>query len=287
MSDTTFDALTQQREELVNDMVRELKNFLSTQFVTRTEVKETLLDTITDTLNSRLDTIEEDSLKRHVEMVRQFESRFEQTATKEELAGVTKSGAENTERISKLESSSHTQIAALEKRLDKVEDIQRKQTENIQTMTTNTDSIRQSVQTMQNTVLEEIERDKKRQLEVDRQITGLHDADTEQTRQINQIASTQDKDRDLIRGVQQEVGNIWSDLSDQRARIVETLAPMQQAVKDIPGMNQRVTRIESGLSVAIFFLSNPVGRFFLAMLILAMVQRPDIIGAVLPIFNQK
>jgi len=307
MDSTTLDALNEERTELVRRTTHELlaqlpgrlRSELAADFVTRAEFEERMLKSITDTLNTRLDKIEEDQEGRFEAFVKRYEQRFETVATKDELTGVQKSGAENTASISRLEAKFDAQLAAHDKRLNKVEDIQTQQaanieqmTGNIATMTQNTESIRQSVQTMNNTVLEEIERDRKRQTEIDRQHEQLKEADKDADRRLHTLSAVQDADRERLQGVQDEVNTLYADITDQRGRIVEALAPMQLVIngdrdKDIPGMHERMAQLERGLSVAIFFLANPIGRILLAALVFLMIERPDIIGAILPVLNQK
>lgn len=215
----------------LTEQVDALRSLLG-EFVTRKELQTTLLDSITGQLTTRLDEIDSAGEQRHNEFVRHYEQRLETLATKEEVSGIIAASAENAQRLTKLEATSETRLSALEKRADHTEEIQRKQTENIQAMSQNTSSIKDAVQAIERTYLESMERDKKRQADVDRELTSLKDAQAQDTKDIG-----------AIRG---QVSSLDSDVNGLRGDLGATVRPMHDTVYELkPQVANLTTRMVS------------------------------------------
>lgn len=222
---TTLDALREERAEIIRDIVAsvisqvvpQVKTTLGADYVTRAELESKLIDGINDTINRRFDESDTASETRHGALVQQTEARFALTATKKELTGVMTAGAENKARLDKLESAHQERLDALEKRLNKVEDLQKKQSDNITQMTRNTNSIRDGVQEMQRTYLEAMSRDKKRQEDIDRELLLLKNARVQSEKEI--------------RDNQDQTLNLRADVEGLRGDIGATVRPMQDAMR--------------------------------------------------------
>lgn len=191
---------------------REALEAAAAQYVTRTEVQTTLVDGITEVVNRRFDELSQADEARHDLLVKQTEARFALTATKEELAGAVNAGAENSASITAIKASQATWQMAMEARVVRLESGQRKQAENIQKISQNTTIMKDAVEAIQHTFSETLERDKKRQTEVD---TELAQVKEEQT----QVKETLVKDGKAIRDVESAVRSAV-DLAEDVDRLV-------------------------------------------------------------------
>lgn len=214
MSNTTLTELEQelaQREEsahtilsLVAPALEELKKATealeaaAAQYVTRTEVQTTLVDGITDVVNRRFDELDKAGEERHALLVEQTEARFALTATKEELSGVQLAGAENSASITAIKASQETWQAAIEARVARLESNQRQQATNIKVMSQNTASMKEAVEAMQHTFTDTLERDAKRQTEVDRELALSKEVQAK-------LTETQTKDGKALRDMESAV----------------------------------------------------------------------------------
>lgn len=166
--DIQIAALTQQ--------VNVLRSMLDSKFVTREEVQSTLLDNLTKQATERFDKMDADGEKRHAEFVKHYEQRLENLATKDEVAGVTATSAENAQRLTVLEATSENTIKSLKERLDKVEDKQLTLDASIKDIRGDTEKIAANTKQTSETVVDFLERDKKRQEKVDQSIRDVESA---------------------------------------------------------------------------------------------------------------
>ena len=195
MDTTTYDTLNEERKDLIREIVSavlaqavpKLRSELSGDYVSRDEIQESWIGTITDTLNTRLDKIEEDGERRHGEFVKKYESRFELTATKEELSGVTKAGAENTERIGKLEASTEARLKLLEEdnKALKANDLQR--AHEVTEIKASASKTADNAEKTSEAVIKLIGEFKAQKENVDREIAALKDSQKSDVKEIRDV----------------------------------------------------------------------------------------------------
>lgn len=239
----------------LTEQVEAMRSLLG-QYVTREELQTKLLDSITNQLTTRLDGIDSAGEKRHSEFVQHYEQRLETLATKEEVSGMIAASAENAGRLTRLEATSETRLLALEKRVDQTEGIQKKQAENIQSMSRNTTSIKDSVEQMQRTYTQAMELDKKRQQDVDRDMTSLKDADAQHVKDTGAM-------RLQVSGLDSGVNALRGDVAEaQQAQAVVTELKTKQDDQDARLLNteKTVIRLDTSFGAFLWFFNNPGGR---------------------------
>lgn len=240
---------------LLAEQVNTMRSLLA-QFVTRDELQNTLVSSITNQLTTRLNEMDTAHETRHGELARNIEQRFESVATKEEVAGVITASAENSQRLTILEATAETRLAALEKRADQSEEIQKKQTESIQSMSRDTASIKDSVEAMQRTYSQAMELDKKRQQDVDRDLTSLKDADAQHVKDTGAI-------RLQVSGLDSGVNALRGDVAEaQQTRAVVTSIKTKQDDQDtrLDKAENTLTKLDTSFSSILWFFNNPDGR---------------------------
>lgn len=255
---------------LLTEQVDALRSMLG-QYVTRDELQLTLLDSITKQLTTRLDSIDTAGEQRHAEFVRHYEQRLEALATKTELSGVITASAENTNRLTVLETSSSTSIATLKERLDKVEDKQLSLDASIRDIRGDTEKIATNAAGMRQTFDEFVKRDDKQQRETEREIDALKIAEAHAVNDIMELQQTVNKHHRTI--------------NDQRTWINETLTPIELVimgdnksgtagiVKQLgelktqnAELETRQLTLENALSAFTKFINHPLGRGIILVL---------------------
>lgn len=240
---------------LLTEQVNRMNSLLA-QFVTRDELQTTLLDSITSQLTTRLNEIDTAGENRHAEFVKHYEQRLDAMATREDVNGVIAASAENSQRLTILEATAETRLAALEKRADQSEEIQKKQTESIQSMSRDTASIKESVEAMQRTYNQAMELDKKRQHDVDREITGLKDAQAQDTKDINAI-------RGQVSSLDSGVNTLRGDVAvvhQAQAMVAEVKSKQDNHDERLAKAEQTVIKLDTSIGSFLWFFNNPDGR---------------------------
>lgn len=264
MSDTTYDTLSEERESLIREIVSavfvqampKIESALAEKFVTRDEIQHTLLDSLTNQVSERFDELDKVGESRHAEFVKHYEQRLETMATREEVAGIIAASSENAQRLTVLEATAETRLTRLEKRADQTEEIQRKQTESIQSMTQNTASIKDAVQAMERTYLQAMELDRKRQQDVDREITSLKDAQAQDTKDISAI-------RGQVSGLDSGVNALRGDVAvvhQAQAMVAEVKSKQDNHDERLAKAEQTVIKLDTSIGSFLWFFNNPDGR---------------------------
>lgn len=316
MSNTTLTELEQelaQREEsahtilsLVAPALEELRKATealeaaAAQYVTRTEVQTTLVDGITDVVNRRFDELDKAGEERHALLVEQTEARFALTATKEELSGVQLAGAENSASITAIKASQETWQAAMEARVVRLESGQRKQAANIEKISQNTTGIKDAVEAMQHTFTETLERDTKRQAEVDRELALVKEAQTKtaeaqvkDSKAISDLESAVRGAVDLAENVDSLAARNYQALNfaitgnkeTKTPGLVDQMATLNNAQRLL---NEKQDTLYRGLNWLTFLGTRRgflvIGVSYVAFLILTsfLLGRPDIVAGFLP-----
>lgn len=255
---------------LLTEQVDALRSMLE-RYVTRDELQTTLLDSITRQLTTRLDGIDTAGEQRHAEFVRHYEQRLEALATKTELSGVITASAENTNRLTVLETSSSTSLATLKERLDKVEDKQLTLDASIKNIRGDTEKIATNAAGMRTTFDEFVKRDERRQKDTDREIDALKIAEAHTVNDIMEL--------------QQTVNKHHRNINDQRTWVIETLNPIELVIMgdkesgtagivtqlgELKTQNfkleSRQLTLENGLSAFVKFINHPLGRGIILVL---------------------
>lgn len=174
MDSTTLDILNEERTDLIREIVvavvaqvlPEVRQGIGTDYLTE----------ITGIVNKRFDELDTAAETRHSEFVRQTEARFALTATKEELSGVVKSGAENTERISKLEASTDARLKLLEEEGQRLKANDQRRGQEIGEIKASADKTADNAQKTSEAVIELVGQFKTWRTDTDREIGGIKDA---------------------------------------------------------------------------------------------------------------
>lgn len=254
----------------LTEQVDALRSLLG-QYVSRDELENKLLSSVTNQLTTRLDEIDSAGETRHAEFVRHYEQRLESLATKTELEGVVTASAENANRLTILETSSSTSIATLKERLDKVEDKQLTLDASIRDIRGDTEKVATNAAGMRTTFDEFVKRDERRQKDTDREIDALKIAEAHTVNDIMEL--------------QQTVNKHHRNINDQRTWVIETLNPIELVIMgdkesgtagivtqlgELKTQNfkleSRQLTLENGLSAFVKFINHPLGRGIILVL---------------------
>lgn len=173
MEQTTFDRVNEERRELISDIVRSVLAQVIPQV--KAELTAGYLDQITEIVNRRFDELDSASEQRHDEFVKQTETRLSQVATKEELRGVTKAGADNTGRIDKLEAATDARLKLLEDGFKSLNESDKQHKKDIKNIGDSATSTAQNAQKTSEAVISLIGQFKTWRTDTDREITSLKD----------------------------------------------------------------------------------------------------------------
>lgn len=209
----TIDALNEEREQYIREITQavitriipEVKSSLSADYPNRIEVQETLVTALTGILNQRFDELDTESEARHNAFVQQIEARFAMTATKEELAGVVKSGAENTERLTKLEASTEARLKLLEDENKALKTSDKHRAAEVARIEASAEKTAQNAQKTSEAVIELASLFKAQKVETDRELNAVKDA-----QKIDELA---------LRTVQEDVLSTRSEVNDMKTTL--------------------------------------------------------------------
>lgn len=307
MDITTSDNLTEQKEAftrevletLVHPMVDQagaawLAKLETEQVKTRTDITSAMKDFVTvdefdrlskqytDFLNraeQKLDTNLEDRNKEDERRWLTLEQRI--NSISEVADSSNKRSLENETHIAAIKADTDARIKNLEARMSKLEDVQKAQSENITTMTRNTEAIRNSVQTLSNTVIEQIDRDKRRQEEIDREINAVKDTLDDHAARTRVIDNDLRRESGIIRDIEGRVSltmtsvqtALYGDEKEKRSGLVADMATLNSGLWWQAWMGRHPY-----LTLQMIGAAYVIGLIVLAFII----GRPEIIAAMIP-----
>jgi hypothetical protein len=277
MSEPTADTLTiisdevnrQIAENATPEIVRQLTDLMGA-YATQADLEQ-LVGRIQETVQQ---TVETTFNKKMNEFRREQDERLtlERETTNKQLTGYVQSEnfgqlrdivRDNIQETASVKAAHEVRIAAVETGLKELRQAQQDTVASVGRIALATETIQQSVVVIQRTHLEMIERDRKRQEDVDRELTTLKNNDAANFKNIRQLQTdTVRQDRDI---------------NDQRTRIIEWVTPINLLIygdkeAKIPGLHERMTGIENAIKAALWFLSTPAGRRVSGAVVAALVS---------------
>lgn len=203
MEQATFDRVNEERRELISEIVTSVLSQVIPRV--RQELTTGYLDQITTIVNRRFDELDSATEARHSEFVKQTEERFASTATKEELAGVTKAGAENTGRIDRLEASTDARLKLLEDGIKALNESDKQHKQEIKDIKLSATKTADNAQKTSEAVMGLIDK--------------FEQWKAESTRELNAVKDAQKADEKALRNTQEDVLSNRAELNDIKTTV--------------------------------------------------------------------